>query len=107
MANIVGSIMFCYGAWLLYAGFRHRNKCLSFPAGEDEESPLAALGEIMPPMILLGLGIAALEVTLAYVMIAPNALFSLFDLIGVLFALGAYGTWIILKTRFRHSSKAG
>lgn len=101
MANLIGLVLVAYGSWLLWNAYSHRRACLAEPAGEQEEGPLTILGEVMPPLVMLGLGIAALEVILAYVMIGDNPHFSLFDLLGVLYAIVAYGVWLHVKTRFR------
>lgn len=102
MPNVIGLVAVCYGLWLLRAGFAHRRACRAAPASPpDEDRPLFIIGEVAPPLIFLGLGIAALEILLAYAMIGPSALFSVVDLVGTLFALFAYGTFIHLKTRYR------
>lgn len=106
MANLIGLVLFAYGGWLLYSGLQHRKRFLAAPpAAEDDDNRLAILAEVMPPLIMLALGIAALEVVLAYVMIGANPYFSLFDLLGVLFAIGSYGVWIRLRTRYRSGAQ--
>ncbi|MEQ8233061.1 MAG: hypothetical protein RLW61_00395 [Gammaproteobacteria bacterium] len=101
MANLIGTVLVVYGSWLLWSAWRHRRDCLAAPATETEEGPLTILGEVMPPLVMIGLGIAALEVILAYAMIGDSPHFSLFDLLGVLYAIVAYGLWLNVKTRFR------
>ncbi len=101
MANVIGIVLIAYGSWLLSGAFAHRRRCLLAPAREGEESSLAILGEVMPPLVMLGLGIGALEVILAYVVVGDSEHFSLLDLIGVLYAIGAYGLWLNFKTRYR------
>lgn len=102
MRHLIGLTLIIYGSWLLYTGLRHRRRYLAAPP--DPAAPpgsLDVLGDIMPPLIIMGLGLAALEVVLAYVMVDASRVFSLFDLVGVLYLLCAYGTWMTLKTRYR------
>jgi len=101
MANVIGIVLIAYGSWLLFGAFAHRRRCMLAPAREGDEGSLAILGEVMPPLVMLGLGIGALEVILAYVMVGDSEHFSLLDLVGVLYAIGAYGLWLNFKTRYR------
>ncbi|MGE0857596.1 MAG: hypothetical protein AB7I01_02695 [Gammaproteobacteria bacterium] len=97
MRHLIGLVLCSYGLWLLYGALRHRRSHALAPA----TGTLAILGDIMPPLVIMGIGIAALEVVLAYAMVGDSALFSLFDLVGVLFVLASYGAWILVKTRYR------
>ncbi len=97
MRHLIGLVLCCYGLWLLYSALRHRRTHALAPASGH----LAILADIMPPLIIMGIGIAALEVVLAYAVVGQSHLFSLFDLIGVLFVLASYGAWILVKTRYR------
>jgi len=106
MPNVIGVVLFAYGGWLLFAGQQHRRRSLDAPSDATEENRLAVLGDVMPPLILLALGIAALEIVLAYVMIGSNPYFSLFDLFGVLFAIVSYGIWMRIRTRYRSGRPA-
>ncbi len=102
MPHLIGLVLFVYGSGLLYYGLRHRRRYLAAPPDPSApEGSLAILGDIMPPLIIIGLGLAGLEVILAYVMIDPSRWFSLFDLFGVLYLLLTYGIWMTLKTRYR------
>ena len=101
MPHVIGVVLFIYGGWLLYTGHRHRRQSLDAPSDATEENRLAVLGDVMPPLIMLALGIAALEIVLAYVVIGDNPYFSLFDLCGVLFAIASYGVWMRIRTRYR------
>lgn len=102
MRHLIGLILFIYGSWLLFNALRHRKRYLATPPSpEAAEGQLAILGDIMPPLIIMGLGLAAIEIILAYVMVEASRMFSLFDLFGVLYMLVAYGTWMTLKTRYR------
>lgn len=97
MPHLIGAILVAWGASLLRGALRHRRRHVLAPAS----GPLATLADIMPPLVIMGIGIAALEVVLAYAMVGPARWFSLFDLAGVLFVLASYGTWIVIKSRYR------
>lgn len=97
MRHLIGLVLCSYGLWLLYSALRHRRTHVLAPG----TGPLVILGDIVPPLVIMGIGIAALEVVLAYAMVGESRLFSLFDLAGVLFVLASYGAWILIKTRYR------
>lgn len=67
------------------------------PANPDS---IAALGELVTPIVLCALAYLALKTRLAYYMLNNGAL-SIFDLTGTLLLLGAYGTWLKIKTGYR------
>ncbi|MBX9608631.1 MAG: hypothetical protein K2Y51_20600 [Gammaproteobacteria bacterium] len=103
MRHLIGLVLCSYGLWLLYGALRHRRTHALAPASGQ----LAILADIMPPLVIMGIGVAALEVVLAYAVVGQSRHFSLFDLIGVLFVLASYGAWILVKTRYRGSPDAG
>ena len=102
MRNMIGLVLLVYGSWLLMNAFRHRRSHSLAPASGS----LAILADIMPPLVIMGIGVAALEVVLAYAMVGSSPLFSLFDLIGVLYGLLAYGVWITIKSRYRGAGQS-
>lgn len=97
MHNLIGLVLMAYGSWLLVSAQRHRRLHSLAPA----DGNLAILADIMPPLVIIGIGVAALEVVLAYAMVGSTPMFSLFDLIGTLFVLVCYGRWITVKARYR------
>lgn len=103
MRNIIGLVLLCYGSYLLLSALRHRRSHSLAPASGS----LAILADIMPPLVIMAIGVAALEVVLAYAMVGSSTLFSLFDLLGTLYALASYGVWITIKARYRGDLAAG
>lgn len=97
MQNLIGLALLVYGSYLLHAALKHRRSHTLAPASGS----LAILADIMPPLVIMGIGVAALEVVLAYAMVGSSRWFSLFDLFGVLYGLAAYGLWISIKARYR------
>jgi uncharacterized membrane protein YqjE len=59
------------------------------------------LGDVVPPLMIGALAIMALKLVLAYVLTGADRWFSLVDLAGFLFLIGAWSTWLVLKTRYR------
>lgn len=110
-----GVLFFAIGAWLLYAAFTQRRRVLAArreaavraaadPAGTLHPS-LAMLGHIFPPLVIAGLVYVGIKTTLVYVVLQGQRVFSLFDLAGFLFVLAAYGTWLLLKSRYSESGR--
>ena len=97
MQHVVGGVLTGFGLWLLLSTVRHLRSHVVAPA----EGSLAVLADIMPPLVIMALGVGALEVVLAYAMVGRSHAFSLFDLVGVLFSMGSYGAWIVVKSRYR------
>lgn len=102
MRNLIGLALLIYGSYLLVSAFRHRRSHRLAPAS----GPLAILADVMPPLVIMGIGVAALEVVLAYAMVGSSPWFSLFDLVGVLYGLATYGVWISIKARYRGAAPA-
>ncbi|RAI57673.1 hypothetical protein [Roseicella frigidaeris] len=101
---------FCLaGAWLLRSAWARRARARAAMARGLAAPPLAPslamMGEMMPPIIRLGLILAGLQGLLAYGM--TGGVFSLFDLAGFLFLLLAYDLWLRCRTRYRLPDAAG
>lgn len=105
--HVAGAIFLAAGAALIVSAMTRRTRALA--AARDPLAPkppplhpsLAMMGEIVPPLVIFGLVIAGAQVVLAFWMTDGGGVFSLFDLLGFLFLLVAYGIWIKAKTRFR------
>jgi hypothetical protein len=106
-----GLVMIAIAAWLVYSAMAQRARVLALRreaaarGGEglsDSLNPgLAILGDIVPPLILTGLAIIGIKMTIAYAVLDAGRIFSLVDLGGFLLLLAGYGTWLVLKTRYR------
>lgn len=68
----------------------------------DPES-IAALGEMVTPIVLCAIAYLALKTCLAFYLLNNGAL-SIFDLAGTLLLMGTYGTWLKIKTSYRMPS---
>lgn len=109
MRNATGLVLFVLGAWLAYSAFARRARVIAarrsgaVPAeSEASGNPrLSMLGEIMRPIILFALAYLALKTIFAYVVLEADRWLSLFDLAGFLFLLAAYGSWVVVRTRYR------
>jgi hypothetical protein len=112
----LGLIMFTAGAWMIMAALAQRRRVLELrrqrearglPAtvGSSNMS-LTILGEVVPPIIVFALVVVGAKMTLAYFVMDAGRWLSVFDLAGFLFLLAGYGTWIMLKTRYRVSASA-
>lgn len=103
MRNIVGLVFFAAGAWMLFSALARRRRVIA--AGPDAAPPLhpslRMLGDAMPPIILVALGIIGVKVALAILLTEAGQYFSLFDLAGFLFLLAGYGTSLVIRTRYR------
>lgn len=111
MRHLIGIALFASGATLLWLALVRRSRILArerafaaagLPDPRARLHPsLAAVGEIVPPLMVGGLVVVALKLVLAYVMTGAGRWFSLVDLGGFLFLLAAWSTWLVLKTRHR------
>jgi hypothetical protein len=111
MRHLIGLALFAAGIALLWVGVARRNAIIAElrrleAAGLPDpraalHSSLAVLGDVAPPLMIGALVIMALKVVLAYVMTGADRWFSLLDLAGFLFLIGAWSTWLVLKTRYR------
>lgn len=111
MRHVAGVILFVAGVTLIWLALARRNR-IRTEAREREAAgladsraglhpSLAVIGEVAPPLMLGGLLIVALKLVLAYAMTGAERWFSLFDLAGLLFLLGAWSVWLVLKTGYR------
>lgn len=111
MRHLIGLILFAIGAALLWTAVARRNLILAeerrlAAAGlpdprADLHPSLAMLGEIVPPLMIGALVVMTLKLVLAYAMTGAARWFSLVDLAGLLFLVGAWCAWLVLKTRHR------
>ena len=115
MRNWTGAITAVLGAWLFYSALAHRRRVLAarrrdaifgeLGGSRPFDRPLATFGAILRPIIIFGLGYFALKVTLVYFLLGAGRFLSLFDLVGVIFLLAAYGTWLVLQTSYREAAE--
>ncbi len=111
MRNLLGFPLLAFGIWFIYSALAQRRRVLARRAqvaalGEsDAAAPLhpslATLGDVMPPLVILGLGFVAAKASLAYFVMDLSHVLSLFDLAGFLILLTGYGTWFVFKTTYR------
>lgn len=111
MRHLIGLVLFAAGIALIWAAVTRRNAIIAETrrleaAGLPDpraalHSSLAVLGDVVPPLMIGALAIMALKLVLAYVMTGADRWFSLVDLAGFLFLIGAWSTWLVLKTRYR------
>lgn len=111
MRHLIGLVLFAAGIALIWAAVTRRNVIIAETrrleaAGLPDpraalHSSLAVLGDVVPPLMIGALAIMALKLVLAYVMTGADRWFSLVDLAGFLFLIGAWSTWLVLKTRYR------
>jgi hypothetical protein len=111
MRHLIGLGLFAVGLALIWAALRRRNGIIAElqrleAAGQPDPRPtlhpsLAVLGDIVPPLMIGALVVMALKLVLAYAMTGAGRWFSLLDLAGFLFLIGAWCTWLVLVTRHR------
>lgn len=111
MRHLIGLLLIAAGIALIWAAVTRRNAIIAEArrleaAGLPDpratlHSSLAMLGDVVPPLMIGALAIMALKLVLAYVMTGADRWFSLVDLAGFLFLIGAWSTWLVLKTRYR------
>lgn len=105
MSYGIGCVFLIGACWLLWSGLAHRRQVRG-AARQNAASPtlhpsLAALRDFLPTLIIFGLGLVGLKVTVLYALLGGGGLISLFDLIGFLLLLAAYGVWLHFSTRYR------
>ena len=105
MRDIVGVLCVLGGAYFIWSGLARRRQALAL-AASGVEAPqrhpsLAILGEIGPSIVNFMLVVAALQISLAFVVSDGGGVFSWLDLAGFLVLLGAYGFWVTMKSRHR------
>jgi hypothetical protein len=109
MRNWTGAALFAIGAWLVYSALAHRRRIVAdLRHGGPRQaitanSSLTALGDIFRPLVIIGVVYFAIKVTLAYILLDGDRIFSLFDLSGLLCLLAAYAVWLTVKTKYREA----
>lgn len=111
MRHLTGVILFLAGSTLIWVAIARRNGILAeqrrresagLPDPRASLHPsLAILGDVVPPLMIGALVVMALKLVLAYAMTGAERWFSLVDLAGFLFLIGAWCAWLVLKTRYR------
>ncbi|MFN0218714.1 MAG: hypothetical protein ACKVP4_07885 [Hyphomicrobium sp.] len=107
----IGAILGACGAYLFLAAQAHRARIRAARAdavrlGRTAERPIAAdsvaaLGEMVTPIVLIALGWFTLKLCFAYYILSPVNYFTLFDLIGTLVLVAGYASWLVAKTHYR------
>jgi hypothetical protein len=111
MRHLIGLALFATGVALIWAALARRNAIIADlrrleAAGLPDpraalHSSLVVIGDVAPPLMIGALIVMALKVVLAYAMTGADRWFSLVDLAGFLFLIGAWCIWLVLKTRYR------
>lgn len=111
MRHLIGLLLLAVGVALIRVAITRRDRILAqeralAAAGLPDpraglHPSLAAIGDIVPPLMIGGVGVIAFKLVLAYVMTGAERWFSLIDLGGFLFLLAAWSAWLVLKTRYR------
>ncbi len=111
MQYMVGIILFVAGSWILYSAFNQRKRVIQsrefYKTQHPDMQPVAThpsmqmMGDFLPPLIRFGLGTMGILFVILYMVMDKTQYFTLFDLVGVLFALTSYGVWITLTTSYR------
>ena len=105
--NWVGLLSFCAGAWLIGAALLRRRRVVAAArnrqgaATSSLHPSLARIRRAFRPIVLAVLAYVGIKATLAYFTFDAGRFFSVFDLAGFLFLLAAYGTWIVLRMKYR------
>lgn len=99
--HVLGLAFVSFGLALIWAAERRRRRVLLAPAREPLNPSLVVFGDIARPIILCALGYLGVKLSLVYLMLDAGRWFSLLDLGGLLFLLGAYGRWMVVWTRYR------
>lgn len=102
----IGGLFFGVAAWLIVAGLAQRRRALATGWREPEAvSPqsLETLGYIMRPIMLFALAYVGLKSAFVYWVIDAGRYLSVVDLGGFLALLAGYGTWFVMKTKYRSS----
>lgn len=111
MRHLIGFALFAAGGVLIWTALARRNGIIAEQrrreaAGEPDpratlHASLAVLGDVVPPLMIGALVIMSLKLVLAYAMTGADRWFSPLDLAGLLFLIGAWCTWLVLRTRYR------
>lgn len=105
MRDVAGLVFALAALGFVLAGLKRRRQALRMAEAGVEAAPrhpsLALLGEVGPYIVNLMLIVAALQVTLAFVVSDGGGIFSWLDLAGFLALLAGYGYWVSMKSRHR------
>jgi uncharacterized membrane protein YqjE len=111
MRHLTGAVLLLAGCALIRAAIARRNGILAEQRRREAAGladpraslhpSLAILGDVVPPLMIGALVVIALKLMLAYAITGAERWFSLVDLAGSLFLIGAWCAWLVLKTRHR------
>jgi hypothetical protein len=98
-----GLVLFVAAGWLIQAGLAHRRRILAVGGAGDGASArsIDTLGYIFRPIILFALVYVGIKSAFVYWVLDGGRYLSLVDLAGFLCLLAGYGTWAVLKTKYR------
>lgn len=108
----LGLVFVMAAAALTYQALAHRRRVVEAGGdtrGDDDpnlHNSLEFLRHVMPPLILFMLAIVAVKMTAAFVLLDLGRYLSYFDLAGLLAVLAAYGTWVVIKAKYRMPAPA-
>lgn len=110
MRHWFGIVFALGGAWLLYAGFKHRERVLASrqegAASAGVDGPLGPFAAILRPLIIVAVVYFGIKATVIYALVDAGAVFSLIDLVGLWLLLASYAVWLVLKTTHRAVASA-
>lgn len=111
MTYLIGAVLGAVGAYLAVAAQARRSQVRAARAqavrlGLPEERPVeansvAALGEMVAPIVLVALGWFTLKLCFAFYILPPSDYFTIVDLAGTLVLVGGYASWLLAKTHYR------
>jgi hypothetical protein len=112
MSYYIGGIALLVGAFYIWFSARHRRLVISArerAAAKTGEAPeadpaLSAMSMTILPFFVLYGAFASLLLVGGYFLSDLKLYLSLFDLVALLFLIGAYTTWLVIRT---HYSKLG
>lgn len=103
-----GAAMTLAGVWFLWMAMARRRRGREAAARGETPPPLhpslVLMADLGPALIIFGLVVAGGQAVLAFLITGGAGLFSLFDLAGFLFLLGAYGVWVKMRVAYRTGS---
>ncbi len=100
MRDLPGIALIALGCGLLIAGVRKRRARMRSPDPAGTIRPeFAAMGEIVRPMILIGVALVALKTMVFYLLFDGARFLSPMTFGGLLCVLAAYAVWLILVTK--------
>lgn len=111
MSYWIGAVLGLIGLALLIGSRTHRvtvraARAEAIRRGIPAERPIAAdsiaaLGEMIAPVILIALAWFTLKICVAFYMVDTSAYFNVFDLAGTLVLVAGYASWLLAKTHYR------